>query len=232
MIKLRHLAIIMDGNGRYAKKHNQVRTKGHLDGANNIRDIAIEANNNNIEVCTLYAFSTENWNRPIEEVNYLMSLPSYFINKYLKELIDNNIKIEIIGDSSKLPIETLNVLNKAINDTKESTGMKLVFAVNYGFKQEMIFAIKDIIKDQQPLDNIDEQLIESYLMTKDYPDVDLLIRTSGEQRVSNFLLWQIAYSEIMFIKKNWPEFNKNDLKECIDNYYHRSRTFGALNNEN
>ena len=228
MEKLKHLAIIMDGNGRYAKSLGKTRTQGHLQGADNIRTIAIAANKHNIEVLTLYAFSTENWTRPEEEVSYLMKLPSYFINKFLAELMENNIKISMIGEKERLPKETRDVLERAIETTKNNTGLVLNFAVNYGYKREMVLAIKNIINDKIDIDDIDEKVIDHYLMTKDYPPVDLLIRTSGEQRISNFLMWQIAYSEIIFTETPWPIFNENELDNCIEEFYHRNRRFGGL----
>ena len=228
MGKIRHLAIIMDGNGRYAKSLGKTRTQGHLQGADNIRTIAIAANKHNIEVMTLYAFSTENWTRPEDEVNYLMKLPSYFINKFLGELMANNIKIEMIGEKERLPKETRDILDKAIETTKNNTGLVLNFAVNYGYKREMVLAVQNIIKDQVNIENINEDLIDKYLMTKDYPPVDLLIRTSGEQRISNFLMWQISYSELIFTDTPWPIFGEKELNDCIEEYNKRNRRFGGL----
>ena len=228
MGKIRHLAIIMDGNGRYAKSIGKTRTQGHLQGADNIRTIAIAANKHNIEVMTLYAFSTENWTRPEDEVNYLMKLPSYFINKFLGELMANNIKIDMIGEKERLPKETRDILDKAIETTKNNTGLVLNFAVNYGYKREMVLAVQNIIKDQIDIESINEDLIDKYLMTKDYPPVDLLIRTSGEQRISNFLMWQISYSELIFTDTPWPIFGEKELNDCIEEFNNRNRRFGGL----
>lgn len=228
MENLKHLAIIMDGNGRYAKSLGKLRTQGHLQGADNIRTIAIAANKHNIEVMTLYAFSTENWTRPEDEVNYLMKLPSYFINKFLDELMSNNIKIAMIGEKDRLPQETKDVLEKAIETTKNNTGLILNFAVNYGFKREMVLAIQNIVKDNINYNDINDKLVDKYLMTKDLPPVDLLIRTSGEQRISNFLMWQIAYSELIFTDVPWPIFNEEELDKCIEEYYNRNRRYGGL----
>lgn len=228
MENLKHLAIIMDGNGRYAKSLGKLRTQGHLQGADNIRTIAIAANKHNIEVMTLYAFSTENWTRPEDEVNYLMKLPSYFINKFLDELMSNNIKIAMIGEKDRLPQETKDVLEKAIETTKNNTGLILNFAVNYGFKREMVLAIQNIVKDNINYNDINDKLVDKYLMTKDFPPVDLLIRTSGEQRISNFLMWQIAYSELIFTDVPWPIFNEEELDKCIEEYYNRNRRYGGL----
>ena len=228
MENLKHLAIIMDGNGRYAKSLGKLRTQGHLQGADNIRTIAIAANKHNIEVMTLYAFSTENWTRPEDEVNYLMKLPGYFINKFLDELMSNNIKIAMIGEKDRLPQETKDVLEKAIETTKNNTGLILNFAVNYGFKREMVLAIQNIVKDNINYNDINDKLVDKYLMTKEFPPVDLLIRTSGEQRISNFLMWQIAYSELIFTDVPWPIFNEEELDKCIEEYYNRNRRYGGL----
>lgn len=228
MNKLQHVAIIMDGNGRYANSLSKKRNFGHLQGTENVRNIAIAANKHNIKVLTLYAFSTENWSRPAEEVNYLMKLPAFFIDKFLNELMENDVKIEMIGESSALPKDTLKVLNRAIETTKNNKGLILNLAINYGFKREMVLAVSNIIKDGYKASEIDENLINSYLMTKDYPDVDLLIRTSGESRISNFLMWQIAYSEIIFTKVPWPIFTEDEFDKCIEEYYNRDRRFGGL----
>ena len=228
MNQLQHLGIIMDGNGRYAKSIGKNRTKGHLLGADNIRNIAIAANNHKIKVLSLYAFSTENWTRPKDEVSYLMQLPNYFFNKFIDELMANNIKVMMIGEKEQLPKDTLNILNKAIDQTKHNTGMILNFAVNYGFKREMVLAIKGIVNDDINVEDIDEQLVDQYLMTKGLPPVDLLIRTSGEHRISNFLMWQIAYSELIFTKVPWPLFDEIQLDQCIDEYYHRDRRYGGI----
>lgn len=228
MNKLRHIAIIMDGNGRYAKTQGKERTFGHLQGTDNVRNIAVAANDEGVEVLTLYAFSTENWKRPIDEVNYLMKLPAVFIDKFLSELMEKNIRIKMMGETESLPKDTLKVLNRAILKTSNNTGMILNFALNYGFKREMVLAIQGMINDRLSAESINEELIEQYLMTADYPSVDLMIRTSGESRLSNFLMWQLAYSELLFVEESWPEFTPDAFKMCIENFKQRNRRFGGL----
>ncbi len=231
MEKLRHVAIIMDGNGRWAKKQNKIRTEGHYKGATTVRDIAIQANDEGIEVLTLFAFSTENWKRPLEEVNYLMKLPFVFFKKFLKELKEKDIRIQMIGNSDQIPKETMDLFNKAIDETKGNKGMILCFAMNYGSRDEILQATKhyakEVVEGNASLD-IDEKGFEKYLMTKDYPDIDCLIRTSGESRLSNFLLWQIAYCELIFVKKDWPEFTAEDFSKCCEEFKQRNRRFGGV----
>ncbi|KAF0226312.1 MAG: undecaprenyl pyrophosphate [Erysipelotrichaceae bacterium] len=201
--KLKHVAIIMDGNGRWAKKQDKERTFGHFHGVEKVREIAITANDENIEVLTLYAFSTENWKRPIQEVDYLMQLPSMFFSKYLKELLEKNIRIESIGDLTPFPENTKRVLLNAIKDTSHNTGMVLVFAMNYGSRTEIVEAAKKYhlaMVSGKMTEELNETNFEQFLMTKDYPAVDLCIRTSGEQRLSNFLMWQLAYAELIYFR--------------------------------
>lgn len=222
----RHVAIIMDGNGRWAKKQNQKRTFGHLSGSENVRNIALAANKLNIKVLTLYAFSTENWKRPLEEVDYLMKLPEVFFNRFMDELMREGIKIMAIGDLSRFPANTRRVLLSAIEKTKNNQGLVLNFAMNYGGRDEIIRAVKKIIEEK--ITDIDEQSFEKYLMTAGLPPVDLMIRTSGEQRISNFLLWQLAYSELIFTDVSWPEFKEDDLADAIRQFESRNRRFGGL----
>lgn len=228
---IRHIAIIMDGNGRWAKRQNKMRTQGHYQGSENVRNIAIAANDDGIEVLTLFAFSTENWKRPEEEVNYLMKLPAVFFQRFLKELMEKNIRIQMIGEMDRIPKETAKLFNKAIEDTKHNTGMILCFAMNYGSQREIVLAARQYAKDvqdgKQGLD-IDESQFEQYLMTKDYPPIDCLIRTSGEYRISNFLLWQIAYSELIFVDETWPEFTPEEFNRCLEDFKSRDRRFGGV----
>lgn len=221
----------MDGNGRWASKQNKKRSAGHLSGTDNVRNIAIAANKHGIKVLTLYAFSTENWKRPLEEVNYLMKLPALFFDKYMQQLMDENIKIQTIGHLSRFPETTHKVLQRAINKTAQNTGMILNFAMDYGSQDEIVEGIKlytsEVLKGQREND-LDVSQFSNYLMTKHLGDVDLLIRTSGEVRLSNFLLWQCAYAEMMFVPQAWPEFTPEDFDECIDAYLHRERRFGGL----
>lgn len=225
-----HVAIIMDGNGRWAKKQNQLRTFGHLSGSENVRNIALAANKLNIKVLTLYAFSTENWKRPMEEVEYLMKLPEVFFNRFIDELMREGIKIMAIGDLSRFPSNTQRVLLNAIEKTKNNKGLILNFAMNYGGRDEIV---KAVIRIKEDLDSgklieINEQNFENYLMTAELPPVDLMIRTSGEKRISNFLLWQLAYAELVFTDVSWPDFSEADLIEAIRTYQHRNRRFGGL----
>ena len=228
----KHIAIIMDGNGRWAKKQGKPRTAGHYKGSENVRDIAIAANDLGVKVLTLYAFSTENWARPEDEVNYLMKLPSVFFEAYLKELMKNNIRIAFIGELDKFPEETRKVMVNAIEKTKTNTGLILNFALNYGSRREITLAVQKIsekVKNGEVLPNdITEQMIEEHLMTADYPAIDLMIRTSGELRLSNFLLWQLAYAEFYFTDISWPEFTKEELVKALDTYANRHRRFGGL----
>lgn len=231
MGNIRHVAIIMDGNGRWAKKQNKVRTQGHYQGAENVRNIAIRANDEGIEVLTLFAFSTENWKRPLEEVSYLMKLPFVFFKKFLKELKEKNIRIQMIGEMEQIPKETADLFQKAIDETKDNTGMVLCFAMNYGSRREIMLAAKqyarDVVEGKRDLE-LTEEIFESYLMTKNHPAVDCLIRTSGEYRISNFLMWQIAYSELMFVDTAWPDFTPDLFAQCLEEFKSRNRRFGGL----
>jgi len=230
-IELKHVAIIMDGNGRWAKKQNKERTFGHFHGVEKVHDIAIAANDEGIKVLTLYAFSTENWKRPIQEVDYLMQLPSMFFTRYLKELMEKNIKIEAIGDLAPFPENTRKVLLNAIHETSHNTGMILVFAMNYGGRTEIVEAAKkyhDAIVNGSMKEPLTEANFEQFLMTRNYPPVDLCIRTSGEQRLSNFLLWQLAYAELIFTPTAWPELSTDEFKSLLDQGAGRERRFGGL----
>lgn len=205
--ELNHLAIIMDGNGRWAQKRHLPRVMGHKQGMQNIEKIALAANKMGVKVLTLYAFSTENWGRPTDEVSYLMKLPITFFDKFMPKLMENNVKVNIMGFLDELPEKTLAVTKKAMADTKNNTGMILNFAFNYGSRREITSAIKKIaekVKNESiNLEDINDELVNQELLTADlpYPDPDLILRTSGEQRISNFLLWQLAYSELAFTDK-------------------------------
>ncbi len=231
MEQLQHVAIIMDGNGRWAKAKGLPRTQGHFVGVDNVRNIAIKANDMGIKVLTVYAFSTENWKRPLEEVSYLMKLPAIFFDKFMKELMEKNIRIKMIGEMEQIPKDTAKILQRAIDKTANNTGMILNFAMNYGSHREMILAInhyaKDVLENKASL-NIDEKGFEKYLMTSDLPPVDLMIRTSGEQRISNFLLWQIAYTELMFVDEPWPEFTPEKFEGYCHDFLKRDRRYGGL----
>lgn len=228
-----HIAIIMDGNGRWAKKRNMPRIKGHYEGLQTVKKITKYASKLGVKYLTLYAFSTENWARPKEEVNYLMSLPEKMFTSFMPELMENNVKVEVIGKINELPDNTKKSVLDAIEQTKNNSGLRLIFALNYGSKDEMLTAIKKIAEDikenKYDVDSIDEELISNNLYTRNTPDPDLLIRTSGEQRISNFLLWQIAYSEFIFTKVAWPDFTEEELYKSLLEYQSRDRRYGGLN---
>ncbi len=230
-----HIAIIMDGNGRWAKKRYLPRVAGHKKGVETIKEIVIRCNELKIKVLTIYAFSTENWGRPEEEVRYLMNLPKYFFDDYLPKLMENNIKVQTIGNVEQLPDHTKNMMREAIQKTKNNTGLILNISLNYGSHQEITQAVKQIaqkVKDNQlEIDSIDETLISQHLETAnlgEYANPDLMIRTSGEQRLSNFLLWQLAYSEFYFCDKYWPDFTPDDLDLALKEYANRHRRYGKL----
>lgn len=227
-----HVAIIMDGNGRWAKQRKLPRIKGHYQGMQTVKKITKVASDIGIKYLTLYAFSTENWTRPENEVNYIMNLPVNFLKTFLPELIENNVKVETIGFMEYLPSSTLKAIAKAKEDTKDNTGLKLIFAINYGGRAEILNSVKTIYDEltakELTSDDITEQMIDDHLMTHAYPDPDLLIRTSGEQRISNFLIWQVSYSEFIFNEKLWPDFDKEELINCIKIYQSRQRRFGGL----
>ncbi len=220
----------MDGNGRWAKALNKERSYGHKKGAENMQKLAIKASKLEIEVLTLYAFSTENWKRSKKEVDYLMKLPGLFFDAYMKEIQAHNIKVQFIGFIDKLPKSTQKVVNKAIEDTKNNTGMILNLAVNYGSRQEIVAAIKTYsneVLNNKRLNDLDVEQFNDYLMTSDLPEIDLLIRTSGEYRLSNFLLWQVSYSELYFTEIPFPDFNGDELEKAINEFNNRNRRFGG-----
>lgn len=227
----RHAAIIMDGNGRWASAQGKPRTMGHLAGADNVRTIAIAADDLGIRYLTLFAFSTENWKRSEDEVNFLMSLPSYLFRKYMEEFLSRGMRIRLIGNVEELPSATRRVLEDAAERSRDNSGMNLIIAINYGSHDEILRAVNtyaDEVAKGKAAPGITEREFESYLMTKDFPPVDLLIRTSGEQRISNFLLWQIAYAELEFVPESWPEFTPDVLRRCVEEYRNRDRRFGGV----
>lgn len=228
----KHVAIIMDGNGRWAKKKGLPRIAGHRAGMNVIKEITKSASDIGINILTLYAFSTENWKRPVNEVDFLMNLPQEFLVANIDDLMAKNVKVKIMGFDHHLPTHTLKAVREAEQKTQDNDGLTLNFALNYGSRYEILQATKMLIEDVNngslKIDELDEKLFSSYLLTKDYPDPDLLIRTSGEQRISNFLLWQLAYSELWFSSVYWPEFNKDILYQAIFDYQQRGRRFGGI----
>ena len=226
----KHTAIIMDGNGRWAEQKGMPRIFGHQNGVSTVRKIVEAANKLNIKYLTLFTFSLENWNRPQSEVDTLMSLLVQTLKDEFEDIFKNNIKLNAIGELDTLPEEVRDELDSIIQGTKDNTGMILTLALSYGGKQEIFKAVKEISEkvknDIICLDNFDDSLINDHLYTRNLPDVDLLIRTSGEQRISNFLLWQIAYSELYFTDLLWPDFRKADLEKAILDYQNRERRFG------
>lgn len=226
----KHVAIIMDGNGRWAKERGYDRIFGHQNGVTSVRDTTEAAAEIGIEYLTLYAFSTENWSRPQSEVDALMELLIDTIEKETPTLNKNNIRLMAIGDLSRLPGNAGEKLLRCINQTSDNTGLALVLALSYSSRWEITNALKEICKDVQTqkytIEDIDDKLISNYLTTKSIPDPDLLIRTSGEERVSNFLLWQIAYTELYFTQTHWPEFRKENFYQAIYEFQQRERRFG------
>jgi undecaprenyl diphosphate synthase len=227
-----HVAIIMDGNGRWAKKRALPRIAGHHEGMKVVRKITKLANALGIKTLTLYAFSTENWKRPKNEVDYLMKLPEEFLGTFLPELIEENVQVAMMGYKDQLPLHTLNAIEKAIDDTKNNDGLVLNFALNYGSRSEIIDATRKVLNDYKSgilkESELNEEVFSSYLMTANLNDPDLLIRTSGEIRLSNFMLWQLAYTEFWFTDVLWPDFKENHLIEAIDAYQNRQRRFGGV----
>lgn len=233
-----HVAIIMDGNGRWAKKRFMPRVAGHKKGVETIKAITIRANELGVKLLTVYAFSTENWGRPTDEVNFLMKLPALFFKNFLPQLIENNVKVDFIGDASALPKDTQAILYNAMAQTAHCTGLVLNFALNYGGQQDILNAVKQIAtavqRQEVEPDAIDFKMIENALSTADYHEManpDLIIRTSGELRLSNFLTWQSAYSEFYFTDVLWPDFGAKDFDLAIEDYSQRQRRFGKVDSQ-
>ncbi|QGZ70160.1 isoprenyl transferase [Pediococcus pentosaceus] len=231
----KHVAIIMDGNGRWAQKRFMPRVAGHKRGMEVVKTITKSASKLGVKVLTLYAFSTENWKRPQDEVSFLMKLPITFFNKFVPELIEEGVQVRVTGDIDGLPQATQDAVRKAIEDTAQGTKMILNFALNYGSRDEITKMVQSIAQavntKQLDVDKIDEQVIENHLQTNflgEFSNPDVLIRTSGEERISNFLLWQIAYSELVFTDTLWPDFDEKIFIEMIKEYQKRDRRFGAI----
>jgi undecaprenyl diphosphate synthase len=231
----KHLAIIMDGNGRWAKQQGLLRVMGHENGTKSVRQVVEASAKLGIQNLTLYAFSTENWNRPKFEVDTLMNLLIKSLKKELPTLLENNIKLNTIGNLDKLPKNAQSELLEVLNKTKENNRMTLTLALSYGSREELISAVKaisDKVKNNIiSTETIDESIINQHLYTHNLPEVDLLIRTSGEHRISNFLLWQIAYAELYFTDVLWPDFTENHLYEAIISYQKRERRFGKTSEQ-
>ena len=231
----KHIAIIMDGNGRWAKERGKQRLFGHQSAIQSVREVSEASAEVGVQYLTLYAFSTENWNRPLSEVSGLMSLLAQTIRNEVSTMNKNSIKLNAIGDLKSLPKSNYDQLMKAIDDTSHNTRMTLTLALSYSGRWDLIQATRHMAEDVaqgklQP-EAVNDAMISSYLSTAGMPDPELLIRTSGEERISNFLLWQLAYSELYFTPKYWPDFRKADLYEAILNYQHRERRFGKTSEQ-
>ncbi|MHC6201266.1 isoprenyl transferase [Elizabethkingia miricola] len=230
-----HVAIIMDGNGRWAKSRGEERTYGHRSAIQSVRNAINACNEIHIPYLTLYTFSTENWNRPEDEVSTLMSLLSETLLNEADEIYTKGLRLKVIGDVSKMPEMVREQLQNVMDLTENNKGGTLVLALNYGSQDEIIHAVKSIAKDAKDgkinPEDINNQLFESHLYTKDMPPVDLMIRTSGEIRISNFLLWQIAYAELQFLDIFWPDFTKDDFFNCILNYQDKERRYGKTSEQ-
>ena len=231
----KHIAIIMDGNGRWAKSKGQERTFGHRNAISAVRNAIAACTKADVEYLTLYTFSTENWKRPEDEITTLMTLLSESIIKESDELMSKEIRMHVIGEIDKLPELVQEQLMNIVEITKNNSKTNLVLALSYGSQREILNAVKKIAQDVKQekinVEDIDEKIFENHLYTKDFPPVDLLIRTSGEVRISNFLLWQIAYAELQFLDIYWPDFTEEDLFQCILNYQNKERRFGKTSEQ-
>lgn len=223
-----HLAIILDGNGRWAKKQGKVRTFGHKEGAENVIRIARASKKFGIKTLTVYAFSTENWKRPAKEVNFLMDLLIRFVKAKLTELMDEDCRLNFLGDITKLPKKTREACEYALEKTKDNKSLLINIALNYGGRDELVHSFKNIMKKGYSEDEITEELISENLYTRGQDDPDLLIRPGGELRLSNFLIYQLAYTELYFTDVLWPDFSEDDLREAIIDYTRRDRRYGGL----
>jgi len=227
-----HVAIIMDGNGRWAKARNLPRSQGHIEGVKRVEEIVDYANEIGIKVMTLYTFSTENWRRPENEVDLLMKILTTVLERKINKLIDTNIRFRTIGRKDRIPVSVLSMIDKVTEKTKHNTGLTMNLAFNYGSRLEIIDAFKAIaqqIKDNSlQVEDINEELISDHLYTRGLPDPDLLIRTSGELRISNFLLWQLSYAEFYFSDKFWPDFNTEEFQKALIDFQKRERRFGDI----
>ncbi len=227
-----HVAIIMDGNGRWAHRQNKTTIAGHQAGAEALKKVCKSAHEIGIQYLTVYAFSTENWQRPSYWVDELMSLLRYYLKYELQQLLKNNIRLFVIGDREHLSDDILTLIEKAEEESSTNTGLNLIIALSYGSRHELTHAMKSIAEkvknDLISVDDISPELISRHLYTHSWPDPDLLIRTSGEKRISNFLLWQLAYAELLFVDKLWPDFTENDLMSAIAEYNQRDRRYGAV----
>lgn len=228
----KHIAVILDGNGRWAKSKGMPRNYGHVQGSKTVEDMCEIMWNRGVEYFTVYAFSTENWNRPDDEVELLMKLLRDYMKNCIKRANKNNMRCRVIGDKTRLAPDIRESIENLENATRENTGLKFTIAINYGSRDEMRRAFQNIAKEVESgkikPEEITEQMISDYLDTEGMPDPDLLIRTSGEQRISNYLLWQIAYTELYFTDVYWPDFNKEELEKAIEAYSNRDRRYGKV----
>ncbi len=229
--ELKHIAFIMDGNGRWAKARGLSRTKGHQAGCDIISPIYKHCLKNNIRIMSIFAFSCQNWNRPKQEVSLLFRYLEKFFKKEIDGLIKDGTSIRVSGDYSKLPASTVKVIESSIQRTKDLKNFTLNICLNYGGMEDIINACKNIIKNNVDIDTININNFNDYLYSKDLPPIDLLIRTGGEERISNFMLYQLAYAELMFIDTLWPDFTPQILDECINKFYLRNRRFGEIKDE-
>jgi len=230
-----HIGIIMDGNGRWAESQNLNRLEGHRMGIESVRDIVKACSQIGIEYLTLYSFSIENWNRPVEEVNGLMMLLEYYLRKEVDDLHKNKVRIKTIGKTNSLPLSVQTLLYEAIEKTSKNTGLTMTLALSYSGRWDIVRAVQLLALDARSgklsPEDINDNLFSSYLTTKDLPDVDLLIRTSGELRLSNFMLWEMAYGEFFITEKYWPDFRRNDLYDAINSFMLRERRFGKTSKQ-
>ncbi len=229
----RHVAIIMDGNGRWAKARGMSRAQGHMEGVKRVEEIIKAARDRGIEFLTIYAFSTENWNRPKEEIDMLMRHLEDYLKNNLEDLKNKNIRLNVIGRRDRLPAYLIKEIERSVEQTKNNSGFVLNLALDYGARCEMLSAVKAIIKEASTdksfdIEKIDEKYFSDHLYTKALPDPDLLIRTSGEERISNFMLWQLSYAELYFPEVCWPDFKKKNLEEAIEVFNKRKRRFGRI----
>ena len=233
--QLNHIAVIMDGNGRWAKLNNKTRLEGHSKGVSSVRKIIQKSIELKIDYLSLYTFSNDNWNRPKIEINGLMGLFSQTIEKEFNAFMDNDIKVSFIGDVSRFPKALRKLIDKTVQDTYDNCTLNLNIALGYSGRMEILESTKQIvnkvISGHLDLDNIDESVFSDNLYYSGLPDPDLLIRTGGESRISDFMLWQIAYCEIFFIKKHWPDFNEQDFSDIIDDFYKRERRYGKISEQ-
>ncbi|MDD5432769.1 MAG: isoprenyl transferase [Candidatus Omnitrophica bacterium] len=231
----KHIAIIMDGNGRWAKEKKLPRIAGHREGIERVRETVKSAAELGVKVVTFFAFSTENWARPKKEIDGLLKFLDYFLEREVKELDKNNVRLKFIGREKPIPENLLKKMRQGEEKTKDNTGLVMVLALNYGSRQEIVDAAKkfaSLVKSgKKEVEDLDVDLFGSYLYTQALPDPDLLIRTSGEMRLSNYLLWQLSYAELYFPKKYWPDFKRSDLEEAIKEFQKRERRFGGINVE-